>query len=341
MSTPRDVAENNQWISSYATVRKPTSYMTFIRLITDVLCDKQTTVSFVQENNMIARERKCPVCGELMKVVIDSGKKASSDGIHWACRRKRKEDDQRHQKYLSIRTGSWFEKSNLTLAEILKLTYAFAWSWTEVQMQHELGMGPSTLVDWNMFCREVAEAAVLKRSMKIGGNGKTVEIDESKFCKRKYHKGHHIEGQWVFGGVERGDRSKMFMVAVEDRSKETLIPIILQWVLPGTTVISDFWKSYDVLPEHDYFHLKVNHSLHFKDPDTGAHTNHIECEWRHAKNSLPKYGIKKKYIASYLGAHLWRTGVKTIGVDPFYALLHDIVELYNPEEWEVPAVHDV
>ena len=35
----------------------------------------------------------------------------------------------------------------------------------------------------------------------ISGPGTTVEIDESKFGKMKYHKGRYIEGQWVFGGI--------------------------------------------------------------------------------------------------------------------------------------------
>jgi hypothetical protein len=38
-------------------------------------------------------------------------------------------------------------------------------------------------------------------SEKIGGINKTVEIDESKFGRRKYHRGHPVMGQWVFGGV--------------------------------------------------------------------------------------------------------------------------------------------
>ncbi|KAK9681191.1 hypothetical protein QE152_g38501 [Popillia japonica] len=37
------------------------------------------------------------------------------------------------------------------------------------------------------------------RPTKLGGLGIVVEIDDSKFGHRKYHKGHRIEGKWVFG----------------------------------------------------------------------------------------------------------------------------------------------
>jgi hypothetical protein len=30
------------------------------------------------------------------------------------------------------------------------------------------------------------------------------------------------------------------------------------------------------MEHNDYKHLKVNHSIHFKDPETEAHTNQIE-----------------------------------------------------------------
>jgi hypothetical protein len=66
----------------------------------------------------------------------------------------------------------------------------------------------------------------------IGGPGKIVEIDESKFGKRKYYKGHQVEGQWVFGGLERGS-GKCFLVPVETRDAETLMALIKEWILPG------------------------------------------------------------------------------------------------------------
>jgi hypothetical protein len=64
-------------------------------------------------------------------------------------------------------------------------------------------------------------------------------------------------------------------------------------IKPGTTIINDYWKAYDCLNKEGFEHLKVNHSLNFVDPDSGAHTNTIESTWRALKKSLPKYGIVK------------------------------------------------
>lgn len=70
----------------------------------------------------------------------------------------------------------------------------------------------------------------MESSERIGGKGKTVQIDESKFGKRKYHRGHHVEGQWVFGGIDNESR-KCFLVAVEKRDEATLL------IEPGTTIV--------------------------------------------------------------------------------------------------------
>jgi hypothetical protein len=69
-------------------------------------------------------------------------------------------------------------------------------------MQSEYHFGSHPLADWGMFCREVMLVYLERSSVKIGGPNKTVEIYESKFGQRKYHRGHPVKGQWVFGGVE-------------------------------------------------------------------------------------------------------------------------------------------
>ena len=82
-------------------------------------------------------------------------------------------------------------------------------------------------------------------------------------------------GVWVFGGIER-ETKNCFLTSVEDRSADTLVPIIKQHVLPGTIIISDCWKAYSRLTEEGYVHQTVNHSKEFVNRETGAHINTIE-----------------------------------------------------------------
>ena len=151
----------------------------------------------------------------------------------------------RHKVELNIRKISWFEQSNLnlTLEEIIKLTYWWCCGLTENQIMHQLRLSFATVVDWANFCREVCEEVILEKSEPISGKNVRVQIDESKIGKRKYHRGHLVEGQWVFGGIEENSR-KCFLFPVKDRSEATLLPIIKKWIKPGSTIISDCWKGY-------------------------------------------------------------------------------------------------
>lgn len=105
-----------------------------------------------------------------------------------------------------------------------------------------------------------------------------MEIDESKFGKRKYHRGHRVEGVWVVGGIERTEERRCFLVVVEDRTQETLLKIIKDNVAPGSIVHTDYWRGYlgmDRLFGFRYTHRVVNHSVEFVTSD-GTHTNTIE-----------------------------------------------------------------
>ena len=108
-----------------------------------------------------------------------------------------------------------------------------------------------------------------------------MEIDESKFGKRKYYR-----GQWVFGGREKNNEKKVFMVPVMDRKQNTLLPIISKWIKKGSIIHSDCWKSYNRLGKMGYTHVTVNHSKEFVNPKNNACTNSIESDWRHAKVSM-------------------------------------------------------
>jgi hypothetical protein len=83
------------------------------------------------------------------------------------------------------------------------------------RIREEHGLSSNTVVDWDMFCKETMLVFMAGCSEKLGGPNKILEIDESKFGRPKYHRGHHVKGQWVFGGVER-ESGRTFLVPVPD-----------------------------------------------------------------------------------------------------------------------------
>jgi transposase-like protein len=141
----------------------------------------------------------------------------------------------------------------------------------------------------------------------IGGEGIIVEIDESKFGKRKYHRGHRVEGAWVFGGVERAPEKRTFVQVVEDRSERTLLQAIRENIHPGSIIHSDMWRGYSGIWRHlNMVHRTVNHSEGFKDPETGVHTNTIEGVWNGFKLATPPRNRVKESLSGHLWAIIWR-----------------------------------
>ena len=270
----------------------------------------ESCVELVKERGLIPMERQCRVCGEQMHYEKDRSK---IDGVRWRCSR-------RCRSTSSIRTDTFFSGSKLSLCQMLTIMYSWSRGCKQAQTMVDSSTSKNTMVDWYNFCRDICIKALESHDFpKIGGVGKIVEIDESKFGKRKYHRGAYREGQSVFGGVERGNVKKMFLVAVPNRSQKTLMTYILKYIEPGTIIISDCWKAYNtnILDQLGFFHLTVNHSSFFKDPITGAHTNSIEGTWMHVKRSLHKNGTTKPLLGSYFAEFMWRRHFLQSNGDPF------------------------
>jgi transposase-like protein len=162
----------------------------------------------------------------------------------------------------------------------------------------------------------------------IGGSGVVVEIDESKFSKRKYNCGRSLREGWVFGGIERQSR-KMFFSFVIDRTEITLLDIIKRRILPGSVIHCDMFRSYVNLELHGYTVFRVNHSENFVDPSTGAHTQNIESAWGRLKRFMRSIGSNLgEYTDEYMMESLYRE--KHLN-DMFDSLLHDISLLFPPK----------
>ncbi|KAI5152418.1 hypothetical protein ENBRE01_2815, partial [Enteropsectra breve] len=188
----------------------------------------------------------------------------------------------------SVLNDTPFYHSRLARAEVLKVI----WLWSE-------GVKKKTIAKIVEVSRQAVSLVIKKLKNKlisnfwlhteqIGGAGIVVEIDESKFGLRKYHKGHHVEGVWVFGLVEKTPERRIVLIPVEKRNRETLETLLKKYVDKDSIVHSDCWKAYAHIKSYFAEHKQVNHSKGFKDPITGITTNTIEGNWSSIKADTPK-----------------------------------------------------
>ena len=139
---------------------------------------------------------------------------------------------------------SFFAGSSLRLTQLVDSIYWWSQQIKQSDACLETGMSVTLMIDWQNFIRDICCQYLLDHLVQMGGPGWIVKIDESKFMYRKHHRGRYREGHWVLGMVKHGTNTCM-MVAVDDRSKATMLPIIAQHVLPGTRIITDGWQAYN------------------------------------------------------------------------------------------------
>lgn len=174
---------------------------------------------------------------------------------------------------------------------------------------------PHSISRWCKIFRRVCCNSLQTTSIEIGGfdfNGESivVEIDETKFFHRKYHRGTWRHGHWVFGGIERVSK-KCFLVEVPNRCEETLKAIILERILPGTTIMTDGWAAYRNIGIYNggiYDHQVVIHQRNFVNPENlSIHTQNVENMWMRIKSKMKKqFGTSDNLFPSYLEEFMWR-----------------------------------
>jgi hypothetical protein len=188
------------------------------------ISENDKAVNFAFANGLLKGSNKCKngKCRSRMNLERDSTR---IDGKVWRCRTSQCRSKR------SIRENSFFSNSHLEMSKILMFVYLWSKDCPSKFIKEELEIDQKTAVNWNRFCRDIAchhyETEDIS-SEKIGIVGKVIEIDESVFSKRKYHRGRLIKdysNTWVFGGVNREDSSEMFVEIVPNRTKETLLEV--------------------------------------------------------------------------------------------------------------------
>lgn len=169
------------------------------------------------------------------------------------------------------------------------------------------GFAKTTVSAFYSHFRCLVASTISEQDLVIGGPGIIVEVDETKIGKRKYHRGHRVDGVWVVVGVERAEARRVFCVPVPDRSAETLGNIIRAHVAPGSVVHTDGWRGYSGIETTlGLEHRVVNHSVGFVDGETGVHTNFVEGTNFAIKRKVPIRCRVQGEIGGHLTEFIWR-----------------------------------
>ena len=241
--------------------------------------------------------RECPMCHGPVSLV--------NNASTWKCSRK----NCRHGQTVFYTT--FFERSRISCNRVLEFGYNWLLGMQSNQLKQYFGMSSNTVADWIQNYQQLIELDLESRDIgekQIGGDGIIVQIDEAKFGKRKFNRGHRVQGVWVVGGVEITEERKVFAVSVPDRSGATLLAIIREHVAPGSHIFTDCWAGYrtEDLEAHEFEHVTVNHNEGFIDHETGVHTNNIEATWRGMRFHMSHKHMNRALIDGHLKTFIWK-----------------------------------
>ena len=146
---------------------------------------------------------------------------------------------------LTIWHNSWLVDAKLPLETVLKMAHLWSQAFSLHEIIHELNVSNKTAIEWCTFFCECCISRVIDNSqqaMELKSKLMKVNLEIENITK-----GHKGEGQWVFGGREKYDKTKIFIVLIHNRKQSTLLPIIQKWIKPGSIIYSDCWKAYSKL----------------------------------------------------------------------------------------------
>ena len=266
---------------------------------------KRKILDFLFENDLIKNNPKCEVCDNQMKLVK---MKSRIDGKIWRCKKKGNDP---HDIKLNIRKGSIFEDIK---ADIRILYFLIFYNFVENKSVKE------SYINTSEFCSQFKLEKMTKKHIskfyqilrnkiketmhnewnqtQLGtepcNDGKCYcEIDESKIIN------YNNETRWMLGIYDRGTHDIRIFYVDNNRTKETLLPIIEKHIYSyynniennedpneenyPTRIFSDYFQAYQVNDFNSlgYKLYKVNHSIWFGQGH--FHTNSIEGTWSKLK----------------------------------------------------------
>lgn len=171
----------------------------------------------------------------------------STDGFVWQCRNYA---CLHFQTTVSIRRNSIFSNVKLLLVKILKFCFYWSYGLINAEILLFVPINKNSATKLRAFLIDKIKLFLIKFPVFLGGPFKIVHIDETMLTHMaKSHRGRSPRRQiYALCIKEVGENSlRGFCTVLNDRSANSILPIIYRVVIPGTIIHTDEWKSYNQL----------------------------------------------------------------------------------------------
>ena len=141
-------------------------------------------MSFFQSYGLLSNPKPCPTCRTPMELNYDSRACATSDKHYCICHNN---ECEKRYSTKSIRNGTVFEGSKLTLKKWLEILHEFARRTTASQSSKLVGASLRTVTLMFQTFRDFISQHFEANPIQLGGPGKVCQIDESCFGHKRKH----------------------------------------------------------------------------------------------------------------------------------------------------------